>query len=80
MNEPRKTTGFPAPPEQGCPASDAAPRRPPGAAWITDEAIADTRRVWSSYYGRELTEAEAVEILMNVKNLAEVLVQARRGR
>lgn len=56
------------------------PRRPPGAAWITDEAIADTRRVWSPYYGRELTEVEAVEILMNVRNLADVLVQAKRKR
>ena len=57
-----------------------ANRRPPGAAWITDEAVEDTRRVWSPYYGRELTEGEAVEILMNVKNLADVLVQARRRR
>jgi len=56
------------------------PRRPPGAAWITDEAIADTRRVWSPYYGRELTDDEAVEILMNVRNLADVLVQAGRRR
>lgn len=80
MNPPRNPTGLSAPPEQGCPASDAMSRRPPGAAWITDEAIADTRRVWSPYYGRELTEAEAVEILMNVRNLADVLVQARRRR
>jgi len=42
--------------------------------------VEDTRRVWSPYYGRELTEGEAVEILMNVKNLADVLVQARRRR
>ena len=80
MNPPRNSTGLSTPPEQGCPVSDAMPRRPPGAAWITDEAIADTRRVWSPYYGRELTEAEAVEILMTVRNLADVLVQAGRRR
>lgn len=80
MNPPRNSTGLSAPPGQGCPVSGAMPRRPPGAAWITDEAIADTRRVWSPYYGRELTDAEAVEILMNVRNLADVLVQAGRRR
>lgn len=80
MEKPRNSTGFTAPFEQGCPQPAAAPRRPPGAAWITDEAIADTRRVWSPYYNRELTDAEAIEILMNVRSLAEVLVQARRKR
>ena len=47
---------------------------------ITDEAIADTRRVWSPYYGHELTDAEAIEILTNVRQLAELLVQAKRKR
>lgn len=74
------SSGFAAPPEQRCPPADALPRRPPGAAWITDEAVEDTRRVWSPYYGRELTDGEAVEILMNVRNLADVLVQAGRRR
>ena len=64
MKKSAELPGFPRPPEQGCPASDAVPRRPPGTAWITDEAIADTRRVWSPYYGRELSDGEAVEILM----------------
>ena len=80
MKKSAELPGFPRPPEQGCPASDAVPRRPPGTAWITDEAIADTRRVWSPYYGRELSDGEAVEILMNVRSLAEVLVQAKRRR
>jgi hypothetical protein len=43
------------------------PNRPPGTAWITDEAIADTRRVWAPYYGRERTEHEASEILMKAQ-------------
>jgi hypothetical protein len=47
-------------------------------AWITDELLAETRRVWSNAYGRVITEADALEILTNVKRLAEVLVQVQR--
>jgi len=65
------STGLMSPDEQGCPPVGAA-------AWFTDEAIADTRRVWSPYYGRELTDGEAVEMLFNVRNLAKTLVNARR--
>ena len=59
-------------------ATAAAARNLPGAAWITDAAVADTIRVWAPYYGGKLTESEAVEILMNVKNLVDALVQAER--
>lgn len=47
-----------------------------GAAWITDDLLRDTRRVWSKAYGRVITPAEAVEILMNVKRLAEAVLKA----
>jgi hypothetical protein len=80
MRNPENSTGFAARIEQGCVQPAAPPRRPPGAAWITDEAIADTQRVWSPYYRRPLNDAEAIEILMNVRHLAEVLVQAKRKR
>lgn len=80
LEKPKNMTGSGAPPEQGCERPAEVPRRPPGAAWITDEAIADTRRVWSPYYGHELTDAEAIEILTNVRQLAELLVQAKRKR
>jgi len=76
------STGLTGQPEQGCrvdrPATAAAARNLPGAAWITDAAVADTIQVWSPYYGGKLTESEAVEILMNVKNLVDALVQAER--
>jgi hypothetical protein len=49
--------------------------RPP--EWMSDELIADTRRVWSSAYGRVISADEAVEILRNVRRLAEVLVRAQ---
>lgn len=80
MRRTADSTGLTAPVEQGCPSPGPVPNRPPGTAWITDEAIADTRRVWSPYYGRDLTEDEAIEILMNVKGLAQTLVQTRRRR
>lgn len=59
---------------------DGANRRPLSLAWITDELIEDTRRVWSQAYGRVLSADEAVEIVMNVKRLAEVLLKSQRER
>ena len=47
-------------------------------AWISDELLAETIDVWSEAYGRPVSDDEAVEILMNVKRLGEVLLQARR--
>ena len=57
-----------------------ASRRPLSAAWITDELIDETRRVWSPEYGRVLSADEAIEILMNVKRFAEVLMKINRER
>lgn len=45
-------------------------RRPLSAAWITDALIAETRRVWSRHLGRIVTEEEAIEMLINVRNAA----------
>lgn len=84
MTKAAEMTGLTGQPEQGCrwdrPATAAAARNIPGAAWITDEAIADTIRVWAPYYGGKLTESEAVEILMNFMNLIDALVQAKKDR
>ena len=44
--------------------------------WLSDERIAEARRVWSKAYGGVISDEEAVEILMNVRRLAEVLVHA----
>lgn len=43
---------------------------------FTDERIAEARRVWSKAYGRVISVDEAVEILMSVRRLAEVLLRA----
>lgn len=44
--------------------------------WLSDERIAEARRVWSHAYGRVISVEEATEILINVRRLAEVLWNA----
>ena len=51
--------------------------RPLSTQWLSDERIAEARRVWSKAYGRVISDDEAVEILMNVRRLAEVLLRAK---
>ena len=47
---------------------------PPGAPrWVTEERIAHTLRVWQPYYKKELTPQDALEMVMNVTELFEVL-------
>ena len=60
-------------------APDQVLGRPLSIAWISDELLAKTRRVWSKAYGRPISTEEAVEILTNVKRMAQVLLKAKRG-
>lgn len=47
---------------------------PPGAPkWITGNEIEDTLRVWQRYYRQLLTAEDALEILINVHNLLDVM-------
>jgi hypothetical protein len=48
--------------------------RPLSTQWLSDERIAEARCVWSKAYGRVISDDEAVEILMNVRRLAGVLL------
>lgn len=57
----------------------AAAGRPLSLAWITDELLAHTREVWSRAYGRPVSEDEAIEMLLNVKRLAETLLKITRA-
>ena len=57
-------------------AAAAATARPM-PAWMSADLIAETRRVWSAAYGRVISAEEAVEILLNVRRLAEVFLNAR---
>jgi hypothetical protein len=52
--------------------------KPPEQGWINDDLIEDTRRVWSKQYGRLIAAEEAVEILVNVKKVAEAFMKAMR--
>jgi hypothetical protein len=54
----------------------AAGSRPLDIAWITDELIEEHRRVWSSMYGRDISESEAIEINLNIKRFAEAILYA----
>ena len=58
------------------PEPGPAAMRPLSTQWLSDERIAETRCVWSNAYGRVISNDEAVEILMNVRRLAEVLLHA----
>ena len=75
---PPESTGFPGQDEEHPTGPQEAGRRPLSMAWITDELLVETIDVWSEAYGRPVSDNEAVEILMNVKRLGEVLLQARR--
>ncbi|MGD0088394.1 MAG: hypothetical protein ABSE73_00570 [Planctomycetota bacterium] len=46
-------------------------------AWIDDALLRETQRVWSKQYGRDVSVAEATEILLNVRRLAKLLVAHR---
>jgi hypothetical protein len=54
----------------------SATARPLSTQCLSDERIAEARRVWSKAYGRVISEDEAIEILKNVRRLAEVLLRA----
>jgi hypothetical protein len=67
-------TGFSSPDEPGLCVPVPA-RRPLSLAWVSDELIAETRRLWSIRYEREVSVDEAIEMLQNVKRFAEMLLE-----
>ena len=52
---------------------------PLSAEWISEELLLETRKLWSRAYKRVISIDEAIEILMNVKRVAEVLVRIQEG-
>ena len=62
------------------PEPDPVDVRPLSTQWLSDERIAEARRVWSKAYGRVISNDEAIEILMNVRRLAEVLLRAEEEK
>ena len=67
-------TGFSSPDEPGL-CVLVPVRRPLSLAWVSDELIAETQRLWSARYEREISAEEAIEILQNVKRFAEMLLE-----
>ena len=60
--------------------SSSANLEPADHPWLSDEQIGETRRVWSKVYGRVISEDEAVEILQNVRRLAEIWLHAEQEK
>lgn len=46
--------------------------------WVSEDLLSETRHVWSQAYDRDVDDDEALEILANVRRLAEVLWKARQ--
>jgi hypothetical protein len=72
--------GFLGPTGHHGPEPGSVAERPLSTRWLSDERIAEARRVWSKEYGRVISEDEAIEILMNVRRLAEVLLRAEEEK
>ncbi|MCX7424664.1 MAG: hypothetical protein NTW96_03405 [Planctomycetia bacterium] len=68
--------GFPSETGHNGPEPGPVGVRPLSTPWLSDERIAEARRVWSKAYGRVISVDEAMEILRNVRRLAEVLLRA----
>lgn len=47
---------------------------PPGApSWITADLIAKTLKVWQPYYSQELIPEDALDMILNVGRIVQVL-------
>ncbi|MEX2170020.1 MAG: hypothetical protein WD851_11980 [Pirellulales bacterium] len=73
-------TGFQGETRHHGPEPGSFAARPLSTQWLSDERIDEARRVWSKAYGRVISEEEAIEILTNVRRLAELLVRAEEDK
>jgi DNA helicase HerA-like ATPase len=74
QDSPAETAGFTSQDELHGQGPKRGPQRPLALSWITDDLLHHTQQVWSRAYGRTVTENEAIEMLLNVKRLAEVIL------
>jgi hypothetical protein len=76
-----KTVGRDAPENHNKPGERQIPgkKSPLSTQWISEELLLETRKLWSKAYKRVISIDEAIEILMNVKQVAEVLVKMQKG-
>ena len=47
--------------------------------WVSESLFMETRRVWTRAYGRDVTDTEVIEILVNARRLTETLLNAAGG-
>ena len=66
-------------PVEDRPPPAPSPLDPLVPTWIDQELLDKTYRVWFEDYGENLTQAEAVEILENLRRFAEVIIRASAG-
>jgi|GEM_PF-740672 len=76
----RNMAGFHGPNRHHGPELGSVAERPLSTQWLSDERIAEARRVWSKAYGRVISDDEAIEILTNVRRLAEILLRAEEEK
>ena len=62
------------------PLFPAPSQRPMCLDWASDDLIRHTQDVWSKFTGQPISVDDAIEILTNVKRLAEVLMNIERDR
>jgi len=79
FENPEDLTGFSPGISPNDPLPEGRLKRTARMAWISDELLDWTQRLWSKNYGRPVGVEEAVEILTNVKHLALALAKAKRG-
>ena len=72
--------GFPPESRHHGPEPGSVAARPLSTQWLSDERIAEARRVWSKAYGRVISDDEAIEILPYVRRLAEILLRAEEEK
>ena len=62
------------------PAEDRLSESAAIPAWIDQELLDEAYRVWLKEFGKVLTQAEAVEILENLRQFTEVLLKASANK
>ncbi len=77
LEKPTELTGLVTAGEQGVTEPDVE-TKPLSSAWISNDLLRRTVEVWSEAYGRPISEDEAMEILMNIKRMAELLLEMRK--
>ena len=75
-----ESCGFPPGTMQAVEVNEGAQTRPISESWIGEDLIAYTQDTWEKQLGRPVSEEEAIEMLVNIKRLAEVMLKINGRR